>query len=228
MQIPLRLAWAITVHKSQGMSMDAAIMDLSRAFEYGQGYVALSRVRSLAGIHLMGINQRALEVHPEIRDKDKHFRESSHAARERFQTLEPFQLKEMHANFIRAIGGQVGARKPTGGKTEKLNTLEITRGLALQKLSLPDMAQKRGQTIGTILNHLEKLTELGRIVPARDLLHLHPDPDRFAKIERSFKTFFAKARELKLSPVREFLGDSFSFEELRLARLFVDSGEKKS
>ena len=51
------------------MSMDAAIMDLSKAFEYGQGYVALSRVRRLSGVYLTGLNQRALEVHPEILEK---------------------------------------------------------------------------------------------------------------------------------------------------------------
>ena len=48
-QIPLRLAWAITVHKIQGMWLDAAVIDLAQAFEYRAGYVAISRVRTLAG-----------------------------------------------------------------------------------------------------------------------------------------------------------------------------------
>src|SRR3989339_699203 len=76
-QLPLRLAWAITVHKSQGMSLDAAYMDLSRAFTYGQGYVALSRVRSLAGLFLGGLNDRALEVDPDILSQDTVFHSQS-------------------------------------------------------------------------------------------------------------------------------------------------------
>lgn len=80
-QVPLRLAWALTVHKSQGMSLDAASMDLSGAFEYGQGYVALSRVRSLAGLSLEGLNAKALLMHPEVVEKDKEFRQLSDAAR---------------------------------------------------------------------------------------------------------------------------------------------------
>jgi ATP-dependent DNA helicase PIF1 len=79
-QVPLRLAWAITVHKSQGMSLDAAVIDLSRAFEYGQGYVALSRVRSLSGLYLLGLNDRALQVHPEAVEQDASFRAQSEAA----------------------------------------------------------------------------------------------------------------------------------------------------
>lgn len=61
-QIPLRLAWAITVHKSQGMTLDAARIDLRKAFVEGMGYVALSRVKNLDNLYLHGINQMALKV----------------------------------------------------------------------------------------------------------------------------------------------------------------------
>lgn len=70
-QYPLRLAWAVTVHKSQGLSLDAAIVDLSRAFTPGMGYVALSRVRSLEGLHLIGLNDQALELDQNIAKFDK-------------------------------------------------------------------------------------------------------------------------------------------------------------
>ncbi|PIP32080.1 AAA family ATPase, partial [bacterium (Candidatus Gribaldobacteria) CG23_combo_of_CG06-09_8_20_14_all_37_87_8] len=73
-QLPLRLAWAITIHKSQGMSLDTAVIDLSRTFEYGQGYVALSRVRRLTGLYLLGYNEKAFLTHPQMREQDEVFR----------------------------------------------------------------------------------------------------------------------------------------------------------
>lgn len=76
-QLPLRLAWAITIHKSQGMSLDGAYMDLSRSFTPGMGYVALSRVRSIGGVYLVGINNMALQLHPDIYEFDSELRASS-------------------------------------------------------------------------------------------------------------------------------------------------------
>lgn len=76
-QLPLRLAWAITIHKSQGMSLDAAEIDLSRAFTPGMGYVALSRVRSLDGLYLQGFNETALQMHPQIFELDRELRIAS-------------------------------------------------------------------------------------------------------------------------------------------------------
>lgn len=70
-QVPLRLAWAITIHKSQGMSLDAAEIDLQKCFLPGMGYVALSRVRTLDGLLLKGFNQMALMVNPKILEFDR-------------------------------------------------------------------------------------------------------------------------------------------------------------
>lgn len=76
-QMPLRLAWAITVHKSQGMTLDMAEIDLSKSFTTGMGYVALSRLRELAGLKLLGINDKAYQVSDEALALDKQLLERS-------------------------------------------------------------------------------------------------------------------------------------------------------
>lgn len=106
-QLPLRLAWAITVHKSQGMSLDEAVVDLSSVFEFGQGYVALSRVRRLKGLHLLGWNERAFQVHPDVLKEDNVFRASSEAALTAFAGISPAELQKMHDNFVKACGGNL-------------------------------------------------------------------------------------------------------------------------
>jgi hypothetical protein len=119
----------MTVHKSQGMSLDAAVMDLSGAFEYGQGYVALSRVRTLEGLFLLGFNERALAVHPEILERDQAFRAASAQAGDIFGKLPPEELSRMQKNFIKASGGHEpdpNARKEEKGGAE-ISKLEKLR-----------------------------------------------------------------------------------------------------
>lgn len=86
-QIPLRLAWAISVHKSQGMTLDAAEIDLGKSFEYGMGYVALSRVRSLSGIKILDFNAMALEVNPEISKLDHELFQASELFAKEFKKI---------------------------------------------------------------------------------------------------------------------------------------------
>ncbi len=223
-QVPLRLAYAMTVHKSQGMSMDAAVIDLSKAFEYGQGYVALSRVRRLSGVHLLGINRRALEVHPEILEKDQQFRAASLAAREAFANMEEAEVVEMQKKFIKAMGGawfsgKVIAEKKGAGRGSKKSADGLPGRLAetLQAVrdgsSLTSVAKERGLAVSTVVTHLEELAELGQLTRA-DFIHLIP-ADAIDEIHEAF----SDTQGDKLSPVFHALKGRYSFEVLRLVRL---------
>lgn len=94
-QLPLRLAWAITVHKSQGMTLDSAQIDLSKAFVEGMGYVALSRVRGLGDLILDGMNGMALRTSPLARSLDGELRARSTDAYDRnLRTIELWKKEE--------------------------------------------------------------------------------------------------------------------------------------
>ena len=76
-QLPLKLAWAITVHKCQGMSLSSADIDLKRSFAPGMGYVALSRLRSYRGLYLISYNSRSLRLDPKVYAFDQLLRQES-------------------------------------------------------------------------------------------------------------------------------------------------------
>ncbi|MCL2280858.1 PIF1 family DEAD/DEAH box helicase [Candidatus Saccharibacteria bacterium] len=86
-QIPLRPAYAITVHKSQGMTLDSAKINLKNVFEPGMGYVALSRVRSLNSLSILGLHSNAFKIHPEVLEHDQKFRQSAEIAKNKYEYL---------------------------------------------------------------------------------------------------------------------------------------------
>lgn len=106
-QYPLRLAWAITIHKSQGMSLDSAEIDLSKTFTYGMGYVALSRVRTLDGIRLVGFAENALDVDPLALQIDTELRTESEENKKLFGSLPKSKVKELQDNFVVRVGGKL-------------------------------------------------------------------------------------------------------------------------
>ena len=219
-QVPLRLAYAMTVHKSQGMSMDAAIIDLSKAFEYGQGYVALSRVRRISGVFLLGLNARALEVHPEILEKDRDFRAAAEAARDAFAGMPATDVIDMQKKFVKALGGAWFEGKAAHGNPGKSREpvwpgrLAETLSAARDAKTLSELAKKRALTVSTVVKHLEELAEIGRLTRA-DFAHLLPELSATDEIHEAFATSGVE----RLSPVFHALGGRYSFETIRLVRL---------
>ncbi len=215
-QYPLRLAWAITVHKSQGMSLDAAEVDLSQAFEKGMGYVALSRVRTLGGLSLYGINEKALEVDAEVLAFDKKFRESSKYHTQELLKKSPDEIARTHKKFIEKVA-------PKGAvKIKKMNTIDETKRLIEEgkTKTLAEIVSARALKTGTILDHLEKIKKND---PKIDLSSLEKSMSktRLQKITHALMKSGMQGGVYLLSPAKNLLGDDVSFDDIRIARLLL-------
>jgi hypothetical protein len=214
-QSPLRLAWAITVHKSQGMTLDSAVMDLSQVFEFGQGYVALSRVRRLSGLYMLGWNARAFQIHPEILAKDKVFRQDSHDAETIFSTLSPVELQKRCDDFITRSDGKL---RSTSRECLLPDTYTETLLLWNEGKTIAQIATVRKLKESTILEHIEKLVAR-RAIRSADLSRIcTPTLSRaLPKIHAAFREY----HDDRLSPVFQKLNGEYSYYELRIAKLLL-------
>lgn len=219
-QVPLRLAWAITIHKSQGMTLDTAEIDLSDAFEPGMGYVALSRVRTLNGLKLMGLNEIALKVNPDVAEQDEVFRCQSAEAENDLRSLSDRDKQQrQHEVLVRRFEGAASpedARRGKPKRKEKTPTHEVTLAMLNEKLPLEEIARRRELTLGTVLGHVEKLQGKDAL-PDIDYLKPELADGEFERIVTAFR----ESEDGRLTPVHERFGGRYSFEELRVARLFA-------
>lgn len=222
MQVPLRLAWAITIHKSQGMTLDAAEMDLGDAFEPGMGYVALSRVRSLNGLKLMNLNEMALKVHPKILQQDLIFKEHSHASVTYVQAITVEEKQKMQQQILLELGGKVikfiEDKKPKKQKEKKTPTHVTTLEMLKENLSIEEISTKREIKIGTVLSHIEKLKSL-KLLDDACMTHL-----KSLLNEADFEIIFAElqlSEEGYMQPVYDKFAGKYSYANIRMVRLFL-------
>ncbi|MGL1829738.1 UNVERIFIED_CONTAM: AAA family ATPase [Acinetobacter sp. HSTU-ASm16] len=231
-QIPLRLAWAITIHKSQGMTLEAAEINLTHTFEKGQGYVALSRLKSLTGLRLLGFNEQALELDTLALKADKRFQELSQEAEDHFAEID---LTHKHKAFIRHCGGtlnetEIARNEKKLAKGEKQNygsaTLDETRELFEGGYDIQDIAQERGLTPATIINHLARLHREQGL----DISVAHPGDEVVEQVRKLFKRVQKSKRpenfnddgSIKLKPIVDLTSPRMGYDQVRLALLFIE------
>jgi hypothetical protein len=163
-QIPLRLAWAITVHKSQGMTLDGARIDLRKAFVEGMGYVALSRVKNLFSLYLTGINQMSLRISEDAQNIDVQLRDHARRDAKRFAHLEAAVVKrrtELPTKSIKPNGWNEKIAKmrevhPNAYKPwRSLQDAELKEKF-LNGATTKELASLLGRHEGSIISRLQK------------------------------------------------------------------------
>jgi hypothetical protein len=218
-QVPLRLAWALTIHNSQGMTLDAAEIDLGDAFEPGMGYVALSRVRTLNGLKLMNLNEMALKVHPKILQQDKLFQDNSAALIKYLHSVsEEEKIQSQQQTLLRFEAGKVKKTiKTINSKKTSSPTHLTTLDLLKNKLSIKAIAKQRELSSGTILSHIEKLKGL-KLISNSDIEHLKGDLS-----QNEFDLIFIelqKSEDGKLKPLVDVFAGKYTYDTIKLVRLF--------
>ncbi len=219
-QLPLRLAWAITVHKSQGMSLDAMEVDLSKSFVKGMGYVALSRVRSLDGMKLLGFNDMSLEIDMEVLEMDEKFQEKSDEAVDKLKSMDRKEIEDKQKKFIESIEPEEKVKIKKKEKELKKSTHEITREMLEDQMSLAMIADKRGIKQETVVSHIEDLMKENNC-PDVDYLkrelkrsELEEIIDAFGELETdTLSSVYNLLLKRKKKP---------SYLKIRIARLFLN------
>ncbi len=218
-QYPLKAAWAITVHKSQGLTFDKAIIDVHAAFSPGQAYVALSRCRTLDGLVLSSpvsasvfMRDNAVDAYMNYISRpveDLAF-SSCYEYFEYEKKLEPEEvalMKKVKVNKEKPKKEKKEELRDDTGK--KLNTFEYSCWLYNQGDTVEQIAEKRGLNQSTIEGHLARYVASGDID-----VHEFVDGDTLQKVEAYCMEY---PEEKALKPIFEHFDAKISYGVLRMA-----------
>lgn len=221
-QFPLRLAWAITVHKCQGMTLEEAEVDLSKTFEKGQGYVALSRLKKLQNLKLIGLNEMALKVDALSLKADRRFMELSE------EVNNAFSMEDLNARaplFIKECGGLVNTKeikkhknRRKEKKASKESTYDLTLAFLKQKMSVKEVADLRGLTEATIAGHFIKIRKDN---PDVDLHYYRPKTSVINKVRKVY-LMQDNSSPISIKKIYEDLNKSVSYNNIKIAIAFFD------
>ena len=220
-QIPLRLAWAITIHKSQGMTLDAAEINLSNTFEKGQGYVALSRLKKLENLKLLGINQMALQVDSLAFKADRRFQELSAKAEQESKTAD---LEKEAKKFVKKCGGTIDEKEilkqkkgKIKSKSKKESTYDQTYNLIKLGRSIAEISEERRMVEGTIASHIIKLK---KEYPEANLSKYKPKKSIIDAVEIAYKSK-PKNEPLSTKTIYDELNGKVNYTDIKLALAFI-------
>lgn len=218
-QYPLKAAWAITVHKSQGLTFDKAIIDVHAAFSPGQAYVALSRCRTLDGLVLSSpvsasvfMRDNAVDAYMNYisRPVEELAFSSCYEYFEYEKKPEPEDVapvKKVKVNKEKSKKEKKEELRDDTGK--KLNTFEYSYWLYNQGNTLKQIAEKRGLNQSTIEGHLARYVASGDID-----VHEFVDGDTLKKVEAYY---MEHPEEKALKPIFEHFDAKISYGVLRMA-----------
>ncbi len=203
------------------MTLDGALIDLSKTFEKGQGYVALSRLKNIENLKLLGFNEMALQVDGLAFKADKRFLELSNEAD---KTYKLDDLEEDAIKFVVNCGGLTNikaiekhAKKIIDKKIKKDSTYDVTLDYFRKKLSIEEIADQRGLSSGTIAGHLIKLC---KDYPEEDFSFYQPKEQIIKDVEKA-KSKQKKGEPVSLKAIFEALNKKVDYNDIKLALAFI-------